>query len=96
MSYITIFKFQAKEGQSDALVSFFKRILPETRNCTGNQNTELSRLSEHEFMITAHWEREENLGEYLNWREEKGDFAILLSFLTQAPNIENHEVLEGV
>jgi quinol monooxygenase YgiN len=96
MQKMTTFKFQAKEGQSEALLSFFKKILPATRNFPGNKGAEASRLSENQFIIIAYWELESHLGKYLDWRKESGDFSILLSFLVQAPKIITYDVLEGV
>jgi quinol monooxygenase YgiN len=96
MSKMTTFEFQSKKGQSEALVSFFKKIIPETRTFSGNKRTELSRLSEDKFIIIANWEQAGDLEKYLNWREERGDFTILLSFLVQAPNIVTHDVLDGI
>ncbi|WP_201777758.1 putative quinol monooxygenase [Thalassomonas actiniarum] len=96
MSRMTTFAFEAKPGQSEALLSFFKKILPGTRSFSGNNGAELSCLSESEFMIITYWQQEQNLELYLSWREKKGDFAILLSFLNQAPEIVTYEVLEGI
>jgi len=93
---MTTFEFQAIEGKSEELLSFFKRIIPETRSFIGNQGAQISRLSMGKFMIIVYWEHEENLNAYLSWRDERGDFAMLLSFLNQAPTIITYEVLEDV
>jgi hypothetical protein len=96
MSYMATFELESKNEQSVALLSFFRRILPETRTFSGNQKTELSRLSETKFIIITYWEHENNLGEYLDWRDKRGDFSVLLSFLVQAPTIVSYEVLAGM
>ena len=96
MTTLTIFEFKAKEGLGDDLLTFFKRILPETRSFQGSKGSQASRLSNDEFIITACWECESNLEEYLDWRENRGDFSVLLSFLIQAPKITTYEVLEDV
>jgi heme-degrading monooxygenase HmoA len=93
---MTTFELQSKEGQSEKLLSFFKKILPETRNFQCNKGAEISRLSENQFIIITYWEHENNLGEYLDWREKRGDFSTLLSFLIQAPSITTYQVLEDV
>jgi len=93
---MTIFEFESKDGQSEALLAFFKKILPETRSFPGNKSTEVSRLSESKFIILAYWEHKDNLAEYLDWREKRGDFSVLLGFLNEAPNIVSYDVLEGV
>ena len=95
MTRMITFEFQSKVGQSEDLLSFFKRILPETRTFPGNKSAELSCLSENKFIIITYWQHENNLGEYLDWRDKRGDFAILLSFLVQAPTIVNYEVLQN-
>jgi quinol monooxygenase YgiN len=96
MTTLTTFEFKAKEGQGNDLLAFFKRILPETRKFQGSKGAQASRLTNDEFIITAYWENESNLGEYLAWREKRGDFSVLLSFLIQAPNIITYTVLEDV
>jgi heme-degrading monooxygenase HmoA len=93
---MTTFEFESKEGQSEMLLSFFKKILPETRLFSGNKGTKVSRLSKTKFIIITYWEHENNVEEYLDWREKKGDFSILLSFLIQAPTIVTYEVLKDV
>jgi len=96
MHKMTTFEFQAKEGQSEELLSFLKRIIPETRRFKGNKGAEVSRLFEGKFIIIVYWEHEDNLSDYLSWRGERGDFKMLLSFLIQAPTIITYEVLEEV
>jgi len=96
MQALTTFEFQAIEGKSEELLFFFKRILPETRSFAGNKGAEASRLSKNQFMIIAYWGHKDNLGEYLNWREQRGDYSMLLSFLTQAPTVITYEVLGGI
>jgi len=96
MSHMTTFELEAKSDQSAALLSFFKKILPETRTFPGNKGTEVSRLSKGKFIIITYWEQEANLSEYLDWRNKRGDFSVLLSFLVQAPTIVSYEVLKGV
>lgn len=87
MQKMTTFEFQAKPGESENLLAFFKRILPETREFPGNKGAQVFRRSEYEFMICVYWKSERDLEKYLEWREERGDFAMLLSFLEIAPNI---------
>ena len=96
MTALTTFEFKAKEGQGGDLLTFFKRILPETRSFQGNKGAQASRLSNDEFIITVYWESEDDLVKYLDWREKRGDFSILLSFLIQAPKIVTYEVLEDI
>ncbi|WP_227992732.1 putative quinol monooxygenase [Shewanella sp. YLB-07] len=96
MTKMTIFEIQSKEGMSEKLVSFFKSILPGTRDFPGNKGTEFSRLSDNKFIIVTYWQHESDLGHYLNWRENTGEFSLLLSFLIQAPNIVTYEALEDI
>jgi hypothetical protein len=96
MQKMTTFELQAVEGKSAALLSFLKRIIPETRCFKGNSGAKASRLSENEFIIIVYWEHKKNLSDYLSWREERGDFAMLLNLLDHPPTIITYEVLEDV
>ena len=95
MSYMVKFEFEAKSGKTEALSKFFTRILPGTRQFDGNKDVEASRSvdDENKFTIITHWEHAENLDKYLSWRQETGDFAELLTLLTNPPNIHTFEVL---
>jgi len=96
MTTLTIFEFEARKGQGDELLTFFKRILPETRRFQGSKGAQASRLSDDKFIITAYWDNESDLGDYLSWREEQGDFSMLLNFLVQAPAITSYDMLDSV
>ena len=95
MSKMVKFEFEAKAGKSEELSAHFIKILPGTRNFVGNIDAEAARLSanSNKYIIITHWEHSDDLDKYLSWRQESGDFAKLLTFLIQAPDIQTYEVL---
>lgn len=96
MTFISLFEFKTKPDEAQNFVLFLKRILPETRAFTGSLGVTAATLGEKQFMVTVEWSELDAIERYLNWREERGDFFELLTFLEQEPKITTYQKLGDV
>jgi len=96
MAFISLFEFKTKPGEAQNFVLFLKRILPETREFAGNLGVTAAALGEEQFMVSVEWSELGALERYLNWREERGDFSQLLTFLEHEPKITTYQKLDNI
>lgn len=95
MSIMVKFELNVQDTKVEEIKQFFERILPDTRDFTGNEGAKLSRSLEDktELVLIEYWKTKENFDKYLNWRKEIGDFDTLGSMLAVEPNIQVCEAL---
>ena len=97
MATRVILETKAKPGTGDALVAFFRSILPETRayeGCTGVETLQNSDDAD-DVVLVEDWETREQYENYLAWQREGGTSARLLEALAEPPTIRHFDVTDA-
>jgi len=87
MSVLVLFEATAAAGQEAAMEALFADILPDTRAYEGCESLTAHRNQDApaELVLVERWSSRERHGDYLRWREERGDIERLAGLLAGPP-----------
>ena len=90
MHFEAIADLAVKSGCSEKLKIWFREILPDTRSYEGCISVRViqNQRDPNRMMLIGQWTSREKWEKYISWRQERGDIAILESFVEGEVNLE--------
>jgi quinol monooxygenase YgiN len=95
MGVLVLIELRVKPESIDAMKTWLKDGLPDTRSAEGREGVTVHANLEDRsnFVLVEHWNSKEQYEKYRAWRAEKGDHARLVGMLSGNLSVRSFEIV---